>query len=62
MGLYPAPFLRRLDTSVQHIIARVSPQYAPTAAVTPPAGAGQAPITEPVPPPLPTPPTGVETR
>src|SRR6202049_3957360 len=25
MGLYPAPFLRRLDTSVQHIIARVSP-------------------------------------
>jgi len=28
MGLYPAPFLRRLDTSVQHIIARVSPQYA----------------------------------
>ena len=33
MGLYPAPFLRRLDTSVQHIIARVSPQYAPTAAI-----------------------------
>src|ERR1700720_3690766 len=28
MGLYPAPFLRRLDTSVQHVIARVSPQYA----------------------------------
>ena len=28
MGLYPAPFLRRLDTSVQHIISRVSPQYA----------------------------------
>ena len=28
MGLYPAPFLRRLETSVQHIIARVSPQYA----------------------------------
>jgi NADH-quinone oxidoreductase subunit M len=27
IGLYPAPFLRRLDTSVQHIIARVSPQY-----------------------------------
>src|SRR4051794_18744512 len=24
MGLYPAPFIRRLDTSVQHIIARVS--------------------------------------
>jgi NADH-quinone oxidoreductase subunit M len=27
IGLYPAPFLRRLDTSVQHVIARVSPQY-----------------------------------
>src|SRR5467141_834515 len=27
MGLYPAPFLRRLDSSVQHVIARVSPQY-----------------------------------
>jgi NADH-quinone oxidoreductase subunit M len=32
MGLYPAPFIRRLDTSVQHIIARVSPQYATPAA------------------------------
>jgi NADH-quinone oxidoreductase subunit M len=31
IGLYPAPFLRRLDTSVQRVIARVSPQYAPTA-------------------------------
>src|SRR4051812_49976980 len=31
MGLYPAPFLRRLDTSVQHIIARVNPDYRPTA-------------------------------
>jgi NADH-quinone oxidoreductase subunit M len=28
MGLYPAPFLHRLETSVQHIIMRVSPQYA----------------------------------
>jgi NADH-quinone oxidoreductase subunit M len=28
MGIYPAPFLRRLETSVQHIIMRVSPQYA----------------------------------
>src|SRR6266446_2400941 len=28
IGLYPAPFLRRLDPSVQHVIARVSPQYA----------------------------------
>jgi NADH-quinone oxidoreductase subunit M len=28
MGLYPSPFLRRLEPSVQHIMARVSPQYA----------------------------------
>ena len=28
MGIYPAPFLHRLETSVQHIILRVSPQYA----------------------------------
>ena len=28
MGLYPSPFLRRIDPSVQHVIARVSPQYA----------------------------------
>ena len=28
MGIYPAPFLRRLETSVQHIIVRVNPQYA----------------------------------
>jgi hypothetical protein len=34
MGLYPAPFLRRLDTSVQRIVARVSPQYATPAATT----------------------------
>src|SRR5438094_5997487 len=27
MGIYPAPFLRRLEKSVQHIIARVSPEY-----------------------------------
>src|ERR1700733_1354431 len=27
MGLYPAPFLRRLETSVQQIMMRVSPQY-----------------------------------
>jgi NADH-quinone oxidoreductase subunit M len=32
IGLYPAPFLRRLDTSVQRIVARVSPQYARTGA------------------------------
>ncbi len=29
IGLYPAPFLRRLDTSVQRVIARVSPDYGP---------------------------------
>jgi len=28
MGIYPAPFLRRIETSVQHIILRVNPQYA----------------------------------
>ncbi|MBZ5558882.1 MAG: NADH-quinone oxidoreductase subunit M [Acidobacteriia bacterium] len=28
MGLYPAPFLRRLETSVQHVMSRVSPEYA----------------------------------
>jgi NADH-quinone oxidoreductase subunit M len=28
MGLYPAPFLRRLETSVNQVVARVSPQYA----------------------------------
>src|SRR4249919_1501057 len=27
-GIYPAPFLRRLETSVEQIILRVSPQYA----------------------------------
>jgi NADH-quinone oxidoreductase subunit M len=28
MGIYPTPFLRRLEKSVQHIVERVSPQYA----------------------------------
>jgi hypothetical protein len=28
MGLYPAPFLNRLERSVQNIVLRVSPQYA----------------------------------
>src|SRR5437867_148369 len=28
MGIYPSPFLRRLEKSVQHIVERVSPQYA----------------------------------
>ena len=27
IGVYPEPFLRRLDTSVDRVIARVSPQY-----------------------------------
>ena len=27
IGLYPTPFLRRLETSVQHIVLRVSPEY-----------------------------------
>jgi NADH-quinone oxidoreductase subunit M len=31
MGLYPKPFLDRLATSVQHVIARVSPQYTASA-------------------------------
>ncbi len=28
MGLYPTPFLRRLESSVNHIVARVNTQYA----------------------------------
>ena len=43
MGLYPSPFLRRLDTSVQHIVARVNPQYAQQNA----ANCGSAPVTAP---------------
>jgi NADH-quinone oxidoreductase subunit M len=42
MGLYPAPFLRRLETSVAHIVARVNSQYAAacgSAPVVPPASA-----------------------
>jgi NADH-quinone oxidoreductase subunit M len=27
MGIYPAPFLTRLETSVRHIVSRVSPEY-----------------------------------
>ena len=27
MGLWPAPFLKRLETSVRHVVARVSPEY-----------------------------------
>ena len=28
IGLYPAPFLTRLNTSVMHVMSRVNPQYA----------------------------------
>jgi NADH-quinone oxidoreductase subunit M len=38
IGLYPKPFLDRLDTSVQKVIARVSPQYSDTAAMQGQAG------------------------
>jgi len=50
IGLYPAPFLRRLESSVQRIVMRVSPQYAqayvecgkpPTTAQTATAAGGQ---------------------
>jgi NADH-quinone oxidoreductase subunit M len=27
IGLYPKPFLDRLQTSVQHVVSRVSPEY-----------------------------------
>jgi NADH-quinone oxidoreductase subunit M len=27
IGLYPSPFINRLNTSVQHVIARVAPEY-----------------------------------
>src|SRR5215813_5001975 len=27
IGLYPAPFLRRIETSVRHVVSRVSPEY-----------------------------------
>ena len=37
IGLYPSPFLRRLETSVNHVVVRVNPQYAQVCggAVTP---------------------------
>jgi len=38
IGLYPAPFLRRLETSVTRVVARVSPQYAPNQALRPAEG------------------------
>ena len=42
IGLYPSPFIRRLDTSVNRVVARVSPQYVQQIAAdcaTPPAPA-----------------------
>src|SRR5205085_4852546 len=33
MGLYPSPFLTRLNTSVQNVMSRVNPQYAEKMAV-----------------------------
>src|SRR5437867_5183563 len=30
IGLYPSPFLRRIETSVRHVMTRVNPQYAAT--------------------------------
>ena len=35
IGLYPKPFLDRLKTSVDHVMARVDPQYSPTRAALP---------------------------
>src|ERR671931_1651601 len=40
IGLYPAPFLSRLNTSVAHVVSRVSPQY--TAGMPSPAPATAA--------------------
>jgi NADH-quinone oxidoreductase subunit M len=37
IGLYPKPFLDRLDTSVQRVVARVSPQYMENATAGTPA-------------------------
>jgi NADH-quinone oxidoreductase subunit M len=34
IGIYPAPFIRRLDTSVNRVMARVNPAYAPQNANT----------------------------
>ena len=44
IGLYPKPFLDRLETSVTRVVARVNPQYrnAPVAAVTTPAAGNPA--------------------
>jgi NADH-quinone oxidoreductase subunit M len=41
IGIYPKPFIDRLNGSVNHVIARVSPQYINTAS----ADCGAAPVT-----------------
>src|SRR5262245_33875557 len=41
IGIYPKPFIDRLNTSVSHVIARVSPQYGNSAS----ADCGAAPVT-----------------
>jgi len=35
IGIYPSPFLKRLDTSVSRVVARVSPQYIEKTAARP---------------------------
>jgi NADH-quinone oxidoreductase subunit M len=47
IGIYPTPFLNRLDTSVNRVIARVSPQYLPQNASAKPADCDQkAPVSK----------------
>ena len=43
IGLYPTPFLNRLTTSVDRVVARVSPQYLPQNATAKPADCDQKP-------------------
>ena len=43
IGLYPKPFLDRLETSVDNVMARVSSDYTPRLAARPEGGAGEAP-------------------
>ena len=43
IGIYPTPFLNRLNTSVDRVVARVSPQYLPQTASAKPAGCGEKP-------------------
>jgi NADH-quinone oxidoreductase subunit M len=43
IGLYPAPFLRRLAPTVNQVAARVNVTYAPAAATAPPAAPTAAP-------------------